>query len=96
MKKSTKVYLEAARAIAENEKSYSCWAVAEVESPRKLDTHYRYSPLPRRYMDVFSPDGTFDTFTIAVRSIGDYVIRADWRVLALCFMATIEESGGLE
>jgi len=86
-----KIFLEAARIIAEREETYSCNAVSKAEGFNDGDFE-EFSPARHWYSRAFSPRKTGDvlrTGDIASISIWHDKQR-DFRVLLLCFAAVVE------
>ena len=87
-KRNAAIYREAARMIAEVEETYSCIAIARQD--------FRYDDWVRYQIDLPLPDRYVETFADSMDELQDLFGYEDnarnLRVLALCFMAAIEES----
>lgn len=80
----TKIYLEAARSIAEGEDCYSCLAVDRASSPRSDDESSLWSPAVEFYRDCMLDGHGWSAVPWGI----SWEKRKSVRILLLCLMAT--------
>ena len=83
MKRRTKIYLEAARLVAEGEKIYCCYAISEQDVQDVYAARHRFFELFKH--DGSQPGGYWN--------MSRHWRRQQLRVLSLCFMAAMAEVG---